>query len=103
MATSADEVRWLKRAFHDSYSWRTTALIEKKFERALLQSAWLRVNLCAQAETGFGELELLSETQLHGTTTRCQQGLLIGLRCIAGRVADNLGRVSQIIDPENEA
>jgi hypothetical protein len=51
MATSADEVRWLKRAFHGCYSWRTTALIEKKFERALLQSAWRRVNLCTQAET----------------------------------------------------
>jgi hypothetical protein len=39
MAAGTDEVGWLKRAFHGSYSWRTTALIEKKFERALLQSA----------------------------------------------------------------
>lgn len=99
MATSADEIRWLKRAFHGSYSWRTTALIEKKFERALLQSAWRRVNLCTQTQTPIQTLELLSKAQLHRTATRRKQGLLVGFGRIARRVTDALRIIGQVIDP----
>jgi hypothetical protein len=38
MTACADKLRWLKRAFHGSYSWRKTALISEKIERGLLQT-----------------------------------------------------------------